>query len=98
MVEILVSAQDRNDYDMQRSVLESMPRVGVYEATVDRALDIQAAMARVGTHRSACVPDLLIAACAQMNGLTVLHYDSDYDTIAAVTGQPTEWVVPAGTA
>jgi hypothetical protein len=29
---------------------------------------------------------------------TVLHYDGDYDMIAAITGQPTAWVVPAGTA
>jgi hypothetical protein len=30
--------------------------------------------------------------------LTVLHYDGDYDMIAKVTGQPTEWVVPRGSA
>jgi hypothetical protein len=29
--------------------------------------------------------------------VTVLHYDSDYDVIAAVTGQPMQWVVPRGT-
>jgi hypothetical protein len=43
------------------------------------------------------VPDLLIAAAAEAPGLTVLHYDADFDRIAAVTGQPTEWVVAAGT-
>jgi predicted nucleic acid-binding protein len=42
------------------------------------------------------VPDLLIAAAAEARGLTVMHYDSDFDQIAAVTGQPCEWVVPAG--
>jgi hypothetical protein len=26
----------------------------------------------------------------------VLHYDDDYDRIAAVTGQPAQWVVPRG--
>ena len=41
--------------------------------------------------------DLLVAAAAEKEGLTVLHYDSEYDTIAAVTGQPVEWVVPRGT-
>lgn len=40
--------------------------------------------------------DLVIAATAELNGATVLHYDVDYDRIAAVTGQPTEWVVPKG--
>lgn len=42
------------------------------------------------------VPDLLIAAAAEARGLTVLHYDSDFDQIAAATGQSCEWVVAAG--
>ncbi len=42
------------------------------------------------------VPDLLIAAAAETRGLTVLHYDSDFDQIAGVTGQECEWVVAAG--
>ena len=40
--------------------------------------------------------DLLVAAAAERAGLTVLHYDQDFDLIAEVTGQPTEWVVPRG--
>ena len=43
------------------------------------------------------VPDLLIAAAAESAGLAVVHYDPDFDRIAAVTGQACEWVVPAGT-
>ena len=42
------------------------------------------------------VPDLLIAAAAEANDLAVLHFDADFDRIAAVTGQRVEWVVPAG--
>lgn len=42
------------------------------------------------------IPDLLIAAAAEDRGLVVLHYDADFDRIAAVTGQVCEWVVPAG--
>jgi len=42
------------------------------------------------------VPDLLIAAAAETNDLAVLHYDADFDRIAAVTGQSVEWVVEAG--
>ena len=42
------------------------------------------------------VPDLLIAAAAEANDLGVLHYDADFDRIAAVTGQRVEWVVPPG--
>lgn len=43
------------------------------------------------------VPDLLIAAAAEANDLAVLHYDADFDRIAAVTGQRVAWIVPAGT-
>jgi len=57
---------------------------------------VQAALARKGGHRSLSIPDLLIAAAAEAAGLTVLHYDSDFDLVAEVTGQPTEWVVPKG--
>ena len=42
-------------------------------------------------------PDLLIAAVAEREHVTVLHYDSDYDHIAAITGQPAQWVIPRGT-
>jgi len=28
--------------------------------------------------------------------VAVVHYDGDFDLISAVTGQPTQWVVPRG--
>ena len=62
----------------------------------ERALEIQQLMTARGTHRSASVPDVLLAAIADANGLTVLHYDADFDLISDVTDQPMEWVVPAG--
>ena len=49
------------------------------------------------SQRGRKIPDLLVAAAAEDIGATVLHYDSDFDIISSVTGQPTEWVVPAGT-
>ena len=51
----------------------------------------------VGPHRAVKLPDLLIAAVAEAEGLTVSHYDADFDRINSVTGQPVEWVVLAGT-
>ncbi len=42
------------------------------------------------------MPDLLIAATAEADDLTVLHYDADFERIAAVSGQTSEWIVPAG--
>lgn len=61
-----------------------------------RAIEVQNLLAARGQHRSARLADLLIAAIAEANDLTVLHYDHDYDLIAGVTMQPTEWVVPRG--
>lgn len=62
-----------------------------------RALDVQAALWRGGQVRTVGLPDLLIAAVAERERVTVLHYDGDYDLIAKITGQPSRWVVPRGT-
>jgi predicted nucleic acid-binding protein len=62
-----------------------------------RALEMQAALWRGGRIRAVGFPDLLIAAVAEREHVTLLHYDSDYDLIAAITGQPMQWVVPRGT-
>jgi predicted nucleic acid-binding protein len=62
-----------------------------------RALDVLAAWWRDGRIRAVGLPDLLIAAVAERERVTVLHYDSDYDLIAQVTGQPVQWVVTRGT-
>jgi len=45
---------------------------------------------RVGQHRATSIPDLIIAATAELAGLTVLHIDKDFEVIADVTGQPVE--------
>jgi predicted nucleic acid-binding protein len=62
-----------------------------------RALDVQATLWRTGRMRSVGLPDLLIAAVAERERVTILHYDSDYDLITEVTSQPAQWVVPRGT-
>jgi predicted nucleic acid-binding protein len=68
--------------------------VGVRE--LERAIEIQTELARKGQRRGVTIPDLLIASAADAAGLCVLHYDSDFDLVANITGQPVEWVVPAG--
>jgi predicted nucleic acid-binding protein len=62
-----------------------------------RALEIQAVLWRTGRVRAVGFPDLLIAAVAEREKVTLLHYDGDYDLIAAITRQPMQWVVPPGT-
>jgi len=56
----------------------------------DRAVEVQTLLADGGRHRAPSVSDLLVAATAEMAGLTVLHVDEDFDLIAEVTGQRTE--------
>lgn len=63
----------------------------------DRALDVQRKLSERGQLRAVRFPDLLIAATAERHGLVVIHYDHDYDLVAAVTSQVTEWVVAQGT-
>jgi predicted nucleic acid-binding protein len=62
-----------------------------------RALDVQASLWRSGRMRAVRLPGLLIAAVAERERVTILHYDSDYDLIRQVTRQPTQWIVPRGT-
>ncbi|MHB8394357.1 MAG: PIN domain-containing protein [Candidatus Dormibacteria bacterium] len=95
-LELLFSARSTADYLAILADRLSLPRAEVGEAGIERAVEVQTALARKGHHRGPSIPDLLIAAAAESAGLTVLHYDADFDLVAAVTGQPTEWVVPTG--
>jgi predicted nucleic acid-binding protein len=62
-----------------------------------RAIEVMVMLAEKGKHRSVGIPDLLIAAVAERHGLTLVHYDSDFDHVAEVTGQATRWLAPRGT-
>lgn len=66
------------------------------QTVLDRATQVQDTLAARSEQRGAKITDFLIAAAAEAAGLVVLHYDHDFDLIATVTGQPTEWIVPAG--
>lgn len=69
----------------------------VNEVIANRARDVQLRMAARGHHRAAGVIDLLTAAVAEHHGAVILHYDADFEHIAATTGQPHKWIVPRGT-
>lgn len=51
---------------------------------------MQTALWRSGRIRAVGFPGLLIASVAEREGVTILHYDGDFDLIAQVTGQPTQ--------
>ena len=67
-----------------------MPVQYLTPAIEDRALEVLTLLADRGQHRAPSVPDLIIAATAELAGLTVLHLDKDFDVIADVTGQSVE--------
>jgi predicted nucleic acid-binding protein len=71
--------------------------LAIHDEDWHRTLNVQAALWRAGLIRAIGFPDLLIAAVAERERVTILHYDSDYDLIAQTTGQPAQWVVPRGT-
>lgn len=75
---------------LRRPPLASMPVEYLTPAIEDRAVEVQQLLADHGHHRAPAVPDLLIAATAELAGLVVLHHDKDFDLIAAVTGQQLE--------
>jgi predicted nucleic acid-binding protein len=95
-LELLFSAAGRSTYRALSRALRGMPRVDLDQRCFDRALEVQAMLAERSQHRAVPLPDLLIAACAEGAGLTVLHYDRDFERIAGLTGQPQQWVVPRG--
>ena len=73
-----------------RPPLAAMPVEYLTPAIEDRAVEVLTLLADRGQHRAPSIPDLLIAATAELAGLTVLHVDKDFEIIAAITGQPLE--------
>jgi predicted nucleic acid-binding protein len=96
-LEVLRAARDVRDHDGTWLERQLLPRAPITEACTNRAIEVQAELCARGRHRGVPISDLLIAAAAERDGLSVLHYDPDFDLIAEVTGQRVEWVVPPGT-
>lgn len=95
-LEVGYSARNADEWDRLVGALAAFPRIETSATHVRRALQVQRLLAH-NSLRGRKIPDLLIAAAAEDIDATVLHYDADFDRIAAVTGQPCQWVVPAGT-
>ncbi|MGW6493934.1 PIN domain-containing protein [Nonomuraea angiospora] len=97
-LEVLFSARDPAGYERDAHYLrEGFRLLSIHEKEVAaRALDVQAILARKSHHRAVGPSNLLIAACAEVHGATILHYDRDFDVISEVTGQPSLWVVSPG--
>lgn len=99
-LEFLTGARNGDDYARLELALAGFLWAETVSADWRRAREVHRALAGQGAghQRSVRIPDLLIAAVGEREGLAVAHYDADYDRIAAVTGQPTRWVLPRGMA
>jgi predicted nucleic acid-binding protein len=86
------SAKDRED--THPSLRAAFGWVPVHDGAYARAWEVQGELAAVGQHRGAGPVDLVIAATAELLGLTLLHHDRDFATIAGVTGQALRWYGP----
>lgn len=92
-IEFLYSARSLADRrDKQRLMRDLFGWVPVRDTAYERANEVQQLLTESGQHRSAGPVDLLIAATAEREGLTVLCDDRDFRTVAAVTGQLVRFV------
>lgn len=91
-LELLCSARSIADRDTVRQRLSQFAWCPTPEGVFRRARVVQEQLTAKGEHRSAGPVDLLLAATAEESGLTLLHYDRDFETIARITGQPTRLI------
>ncbi len=98
MFELLTTAIEASDMATLRLQLAALPLLPAEPQDWARAFDVYHELAEQGPlhHRQVARTDLLVAAVAERHRASILHYDHDFDVIAAVTGQPAEWIVPRG--
>ena len=91
-LEVGYSARTATDHRtlLTEPPISSMPVEYLTPKIEDRAVELQLALAERGHHRAPSIPDLLIAATAELADLTVVHLDKDFELIAELTGQSTE--------
>ncbi|RMI32576.1 PIN domain-containing protein [Nocardia stercoris] len=96
-LELLSSARTTADRVRVKTMLnEALEWVDTPEDLWDRASELQAVLTSRARDHATSIASLVVAVTAQDLGLTVLHYNADFDAIAEHTGQATHWVVPAG--
>jgi len=78
-------------------MIPAFPWVPMGDNVFAEVLELKQQLTESGKHRCASMVDAMLAVVAAREGLTILHYDRDFATIAEITGQPVEWVVEPGT-
>jgi predicted nucleic acid-binding protein len=97
-LELLQNVRNGREFDERRVEMNELPQFPIADPEWSRAIEVYGKLAHQGGahQRSVGHADLLIAAAAESAGVELLHYDEDFDRIAAITGQPTRWIVPRG--
>ena len=94
-LEVLYSSRGLDDYEAILEERMSLDAAPITPEVMSTAVELQHELARRGQHRVP-IPDLIISAAAFHAHLVVLHYDSDFERLAAIGGAAHEWVVPRG--
>ena len=97
MAELLYSSRNVDEMDSDHAQLVQLQFLAMTPIAEQQVVLTLKALAAKGQHRGRPIPDVLIAAIAHAHGAVVLHYDHDFELIAAVTGQRQEWIIPPGT-
>jgi Predicted nucleic acid-binding protein, contains PIN domain len=95
--ELLYTARSmKHRAELRELIATAFVWVPMPDRVFTRAAEVQDILTRQGQHRSAGAVDLLVAAAAELNSLTLLHYDRDFDQVTRATGQAAVWLAPAG--
>jgi len=96
VMELLWTTQSQQEFEDLRRDLDVLAKVTNDQDSWDRAIDVWRELVVQGRHRQVKIPDLLVAASADIAGLPVCHYDGDFDVIATITGQRVRAIAPIG--
>ena len=96
VMELLWTTRDPVEFAEFRLDLRALPQIAISGEVWERAMDVWHELTGLGRQRQVKIPDLLVAATAEVSGVGVCHYDADFDVIASVTGQPLRAIAPVG--
>lgn len=98
MLEVFASARSGPEFDLMQEEFDALRLYQIGQPQWRRAVQVYRELAHQGGahQRSVGHADLLIAAAAEAAEVELLHYDEDFDRVAAITGQPTRWIAPKG--
>lgn len=92
LLEFGYSARSGDDWTavVERPPVSELVVEPLTPAMETRMVEVQGMLAARGYHRAVKIPDLMVAAIAELAGYTVLHVDKDFKLIAEITGQSIE--------